>query len=308
MTLDPQVAKLLRQMAGPAITDITVDQARREMIRSSQQLGEPPELPLVEDRTVPGPNGDIPIRVYKPIDTDATLPVLVYFHGGGWVIGSIDTHDKYCRQLALAAEICIISVDYRLAPEHPYPAPADDCYAATKWIAENANELRIDAGRLAVGGDSAGGNLAAVVTLMSRDRGGPSLAFQLLIYPITDCDFDTESYLKNATGYHLTRAAMMWFWVQYVPNASQRRQQYAAPLRAENLDRLPPAFVLTAEYDPLCDEGEKYARRLEQAGNRVELRRYDGTIHGFVRRSHLLDCAQVAMTDVARSLKKNLGT
>ncbi|MEN8159131.1 MAG: alpha/beta hydrolase, partial [Myxococcota bacterium] len=234
------------------------------------------------------------------------LPALVYFHGGGWVIGSIDTHDGSCRDLANRIGCVVVSVDYRLAPENPYPAAAEDCYAATKWVSENAAAVGVDPGRIAIGGDSAGGNLTAAVALMARDRGAPALRHQLLVYPVTDADFSRPSYRENAEGYLLTTKAMEWFWGHYVPDPARRQDAYAAPLRAPDLSGLPPAFVLTAEYDPLRDEGEALAARLEQAGVPTRLTRYEGAIHGFFAMGLLAEVARRAVDDAVAELRQAL--
>ena len=281
MPVDPAVQALLDQLeeaGGPDISEQTPEQAR-EMIQgfALMQAGAP-EPPVVFDRTIPGPGGDIPVRVYAA-DGD-NLPVLVYFHGGGWVIGDIESHDGTCKQLlAELGDAVVVSVDYRLAPEHKYPAAADDCYAVAAWVAENAEQIGGDGSRIAVCGDSAGGNLSAVVSLMARDRGGPQIAAQVLHVPVTDHNYEWQSYTDNAEGYLLTRASMVWFWDHYLPNAAAGREAYASPYRADDVSSLPPALVQTAEYDPLRDEGEAYGERLREAGVEVDIHRYDGNIH-----------------------------
>lgn len=309
MPLDPQARKLLDQIAQAGIAPfhtLTPQQARDQMLIASRFVGPVEEVHALEDREVPGPEGVIPIRVYRPHDGDA-LPAVVFFHGGCWLMGDIRTHDGYCRAVANRSGTIVVSVDYRLAPEHKYPTAAEDAFAATRWVAEQAAAIGADASRIAVMGDSAGGNLAAVVALMARDRGGPPLAFQLLIYPITDFNLDTPSYRENATGFHLTRDDMVWSWGHYLRNELEGYQPYASPSRADDFRGLPPAFILTAEYDPLRDEGETYARKLEDAGVPVTLKRYDGMIHGFVRRTDLLDKAREAMSDIAATLRTALG-
>jgi acetyl esterase len=309
MPLDPGLEVVLDQLAanpGPPLHEMSVAQARA-FFEQMQTVLPRPEVKIagVEDRSIPGPAGKIPLRIYRP-EGKAPFPALVYFHGGGWVIGSIETHDASCRDLANRIGGVVVSVDYRLAPEHRYPAAAEDCYAATKWVAEHAGELGIDARRIAVGGDSAGGNLAAVVALMARDLEGPALRFQLLIYPVTDADFSRASYRENAEGYLLETKAMDWFWGHYLPEAGRRREPYAAPLRAKDLAGLPPAFVLTAEFDPLRDEGELYAKQLQQAGVAARLKRYDGAIHGFFAMGALAAVAREAVDDAAAALKAAL--
>jgi acetyl esterase len=234
------------------------------------------------------------------------MPALVFFHGGGFVICNLDTHDGPCRSIANAAGCIVVSVDYRLAPEHPYPAAAEDCHAATEWVAKNGAEFGIDTSRIAIGGDSAGGNLAAVVALMARDRGAPSLRFQLLIYPVTDYAFETDSYRENAEGYLLTRDMMRWFWNLYVPDASKAAEPYASPLRAADLSGLPPALCITAEYDPLRDEGEAYAARLREAGVAATTSRYDGLFHGFFGMSAQIDRARDAVAEATAALRAAL--
>jgi acetyl esterase len=305
MPLDPQARVVLDQMAAmglPPLGSLSPEETRRnmELRNASMPPGEP--VAKTEDRTIPGPGGEIPIRIYWPEGT-GPLPVLVYFHGGGWVLGNIASHDSTCRTLTNAAGCIVVSVDYRLAPEHKFPAAAEDSYAATVWVAEHAAEIGADPRRVAVGGDSAGGNLAAVVALMARDQGGPNLVFQLLIYPVTDFNFETPSYSENAEGYMLTRQSMEWFWGHYLNDHEQGGHPHASPLRAEKVHGLPPALVITAEYDPLRDEGEAYATRLKDAGVPVQVSRYDGMIHGFFGMSLMLDKAKDAVAEAAGSLK-----
>jgi acetyl esterase len=258
----------------------------------------------VEDRTVPGPDGDIPVRVFAPA-SDEPLPVLAYFHGGGWIRGSIETHEAACRQLANEAGILIVSVEYRLAPEAQFPGAAEDCYAVTRWLADQAGTLGGDGSRLAVGGDSAGGSLAAAVTLMARDRGGPSIAFQVLVYPVVEANFETGSYVENSTGYMLTRRDMQYYWDLYVPNGADRSNPYAAPLLAD-LSGLPPALVITAEFDPLRDEGNAYAAKLRAAEVPVEHTVYSGMIHGFFSGFAAFDQGKAAVSQAARALRDAL--
>jgi acetyl esterase len=261
------------------------------------------EVARLEERRIAGPAGEIGMRLYAP-DAPGPLPALVFFHGGGFVIGSLDSHDGVCRELANAARCAVVSVDYRLAPEHKFPAAPEDCFAATRWVAANARALGLDPARLAVGGDSAGGCLAAVAAQLCRERGGPALRFQLLVYPVTDCRFDTPSYRENAEGYLLTRSLMQWFWNHYLQDPAEGESPLASPLRAEKLDGLPPALVLTAEYDPLRDEGEAYARRLERAGVPTTLTRYDGMFHGFFGMGAAIDRSRDAIAEAARHLRK----
>ena len=305
MPLDPEARMLLDQMQGMIrpFNELSVAEARAEIAALAAAAGEPEAVARVENRTIPGPQGEIPVRIYTP-DGRAPFPVLVYFHGGGWVIGNLDTHDPLCRQLANAAGCVVVSVDYHLAPEHPYPAAAEDAYAATRWTAANAAVFGGDAARIAVGGDSAGGNLAAVVALMARDRGGPPLVFQLLVYPVTDTPAsDHPSYRENAEGYFLTRDMMHWFWNHYCERDQDVADAYLCPLRAKDLGRLPRTLVITAEFDPLRDEGEAYAARLGEAGVRVQLKRYAGMTHGFFGMGTLLAKAREATRDAADALR-----
>ena len=305
MPLDPAVRTFLDQLTAmglPAFETQTVEQARAA-IRMMSQTGPPGEpVDHVEDQRVPGPGGSIPVRIYAPAGR-RPAPALVYFHGGGWVIGGIDTHDGLCRQLANRASATVISVDYRLAPEHKFPAAVDDCFAALGWVAGNTAALGVDPSRLAIGGDSAGGNLTAVVAQLARDRGGPRLRHQVLIYPATDPVMDFPSHTENGSGYLLTREAMAWFYGHYLRTPADRTDPLAAPLRARDLAALPPALVITAEFDPLRDEGEAYAHRLEAAGVPTTLTRYDGMIHGFVGMTGFFAQARAAVDQIAAALR-----
>jgi len=307
MPLDPTLEAVLEQLSaagGPKIHEVGPEEART--FYASMQLPAP-EVPLasVEDRNIPGPEGEIPIRIYKP-EAPGPLPALLYFHGGGWVIGSIETHDASCRELADKAGCAVVSVGYRLAPEHRYPAAADDCYAATCWLAEHGAALGIDPARMAAGGDSAGGNLTAVVAQMARDRGGPQLRLQLLLYPVTDADFERPSYVENGEGYLLEAAAMRWFFDHYAPEPRQRAEPYCSPLQARDLAGLAPALVITAEFDPLRDEGEAYAERLKAAGVPTTHTRYAGMTHGFFSMSAIVDGARQAVEQAATALREAL--
>ena len=305
MSIDPQVRQLLNSVARaglPPVYELSPAAARQQMVDGSAALGDPEPIHRIRNESIPVPDGSIAIRIYHP--SGQNLPVVVYFHGGGWVMGSIETHDGYCRLLANAARAIVVSVDYRLAPEHKFPTAAEDAYTATCWASEQAEAIGGRSGPVVVAGDSAGGNLAAVVALMARDRLGPSIGGQILIYPITDCDLNTESYRAYSEGYFLTRPAMEWFWDQYCLPDTDRQQAYLSPLRSENLSDLPPGLIVTAEYDPLRDEAEAYADRLRQAGVEVELSRYAGMIHGFTRRFRLLDQARQALYEVAAMVRR----
>jgi acetyl esterase len=306
MPVHPEAQGLLDALAEaglPATEEMTVPNARAATAGFLALQGEPVEVASVLDRTVPGPAGEIPVRVYTPAG-EGPLPVVVYFHGGGWVIGDLEVVDQPCRQLASAAGAIVVSVDYRLAPEHRYPAAFDDCYAATVWVGAHAAEIGGDPARLAVAGDSAGGNLAAAVALAARDRGGPELAAQLLIYPVTDFNFGTASYQDNREGYLLTKGSMQWFWAHYLGAQDLDKDPYACPLRADSLVGLPPAYVATSEYDPLRDEGEAYARRLEEAGVAVTAKRFDGMLHGFFWMLAAVPSAAGVLDDMVGVLRK----
>ena len=306
MPLDPEAQILVKAAHAPTVIPMHLlppDKARAAMLVQTAALGPPEPVNRVEDRSIAGSDADLPIRIYTPAENKARR-ALVYFHGGGWVIGSIETHDGLCRMIANAAGCTVVSVEYRLAPEHKFPAATEDAYAAVCWAAEHAAELGADATRLAVGGDSAGGNLAAVVCLMARDRRGPPIDLQLLLYPITDHDLDTQSYLKYADGYLLTRDAMAWFWGHYLGDGADKNHPYISPLRAADLTGLPRALVMTAECDPLCSEGEGYARRLEAADVNVTLAVFPGMVHGFVRRATLLRQGRQALEQIAATLKE----
>jgi acetyl esterase len=299
MLLDPQIKTMLDQAAGanlPPLTGGTPAQARAqfETLIKTMRDGLPIEpVANVADRSIPGAAGSIPIRVYTPSGTPP-FPLLVFFHGGGWVLGDLESHDGLCRMLTNQAGSITVSVDYRLAPEAKFPAAAEDCYAATKWAAANASAIGADASRVAIAGDSAGGNLAAVVALIARDRGGPGLAFQLLVYPAIDPASDAPSQKENAKGYLLTNADMIWFWGHYLGGPQDAANPYANPLKAKWLGGLPPAMVITAGFDPLRDEGEDYAAALKKAGVPTLLKRYDSAIHGFFGPAYEIGKAAVA--------------
>ncbi len=308
MALDPQMKALLDQMAAANLQPFhkLTPQEARAARRAPQ--GEPEPVAHVEDRTIPGPGGEIPVRIYVP-KGNGPFGVLVYFHGGGWVVGNIDMTDQPCRMLTNAGRCVTISVDYRLAPEHKFPAGPEDCYAATKWAADNAAALNCDATRIAVGGTSAGATLAAAVALMARDRGGPRVAYQLLVYPATTSALDTPSHRQFAKDsyYILSRADMEWFWGHYLGSEADRANPYACPAYATTLRGVAPAFVITAEYDPLRDEGEAYAARLREEGVQVVLRRYDGVTHGFFGMPAQLDKAKAAIAEAGSALRITVG-
>jgi acetyl esterase len=307
MPLDPAAVGLLEQMeaAGlPPLNELSPPEAREAAEGFAALAGPGEDVAEVTDRSVPGPGGEVPVRVYRPANAPAPAPCLVYFHGGGWVIGTLDSTDTICRAVANRAGCVVVSVDYRLAPEHPFPAPLDDCYAALVWVAEHGTELGTDTTRLAVGGDSAGGNLAAAVALRARDENGPALRLQLLVYPVTDHGYDTASYRENGEGRLLTTDMMRWFWDHYLGSSGQGGNPLASPLRAADLAGLPPALVLTAEYDPLRDEGEAYAARLAEAGVPVTQTRYAGQIHAFWQMPGTFPAALEAADQAAAELRR----
>lgn len=273
-------------------------------------IPEPPEMSEVDNIAAPGPHGPIPLRYYRPAEVDKKepLPILVYYHGGGWVFGDLDTHDVVCRTLSNEGRCAVVSVDYRMGPEFKFPIAIDDAYAAVKWVAEEAKTLRVDPRRLAVGGDSAGGNLAAVVSLLARDvEDAPKIAYQLLIYPATDMHMTTESHRKFAEGHLLTRATMDWCQEHYLGSPADRDDWRASPLRAEKLSGLPPAYVLIAGNDPLRDEGEAYAMALKAAGVPVVLREFEGQVHGFIAMGRIMPQANQALAEMGVALKLAFG-
>ncbi len=278
MSLHPEAKAALEELCRLGGAAETVAEARAARIRMAEGLEAEP-VASVEEVGIPGPGGELKVRIYRP--EDQPLGILVYFHGGGWVVGNLDTHDASCRALANATPCVVVAVDYRLAPEHKFPAAVEDAYAATVWAFENRAGLLDRGSRVAVGGDSAGGNLAAVVALMARDQGYPKVAYQLLIYPVTDYNLDTESYRAYGEGYFLTRQKMAWYWELYLRGEADGAHPYASVLRAPDVSGVAPALVITAEYDVLRDEGEAYARRLWDAGVTAMSLRYGGMIHGF---------------------------
>jgi acetyl esterase len=309
VTLDPDAAavyKAFQEAGRPPYENGTPAEARELYLKARAVSNpEPPELAEVKPLSIPAPHGAIPARIYTPKTlrkTNGEAPCLVFYHGGGWVIGNLDSHDVVCRKLAHEGELIVISVDYRLAPEHKFPAAVDDAIAATKWIAANAKQLGIDASRLIVGGDSAGGNLAAVVSLAARD-GGPEIAGQVLIYPATDFAMKQPSHREPETSVLLTHTVIPWFCDHYLSGPADIDNWKASPARAATLAGLPPAYVLTAGADPLRDEGDDYAKRLKEAGVSVTYKHFPGQFHGFFTMGKLLNQANVAAAEIGTWLK-----
>ena len=308
MPLDP-IVKIICDQAnaqdGPPIHTLSPLEARTayEAMRPTTAQ----DLARVEDITVRGAEGPMRARLYAP-RAEAPLPVVVYLHGGGWVIGSIETHDSLCQLLAKSADCCVISLDYPLAPEHKFPSAPEAVHAALVDIKARADELRVDGRRIALAGDSAGGNITAAVAFMCRDRGGPTLAYQAMIYPVTNFSFDTDSYRDNAEGFLLTTETMRWFWDHYINEASDGANPLASPLQATDVSGVAPAYVITAEYDPLRDEGDAYAAKLEAAGVSVTHRPYDGMVHEFVRFNDFIPQGKQAVVDLGAALRKAFET
>ena len=304
--LDPAVRQLLEAAeaeGNPPLESFSPEEARKVAIESLKTAGGTPEpVRSIENLRIPGPDCNIPIRVYTP-DAPAPRPALVYFHGGGWVVCDLDTHDVVCTAIAHRAGAVVVAVDYRLAPEHKFPAAVTDSYAATAWVASNATKLGIDPKRISVGGDSAGGNLAAVVSLKSRDENGPAIALQVMIYPVTDLSsFDTQSYQEFGENHYLTKSEMEWFRGHYLRSMEDARNPHASPLLALDLGELPPALIMTAECDPLRDEGEAYAKRLADDGVPVTYTCYPGMIHPFFSLSGAIPQAFDAIQQVANAV------
>ena len=307
MPLAPEYAAMFEQLAqqepAPPLWEMTAAQGR-EMYRAMRPLN--PELAIhkSEDQNIQGSLGDIPVRVYTP-EGEGPFGILMNFHGGGWVIGDLDTSDALCREIATLAGVVVVSVDYRMAPEHIYPAAAIDAYDATVWAAANMSELNGN-GKLGVTGESAGGNLSAVVALMARDNGGPKINFQCLLYPVTDCDMSRPSYTENGEGYILETRVMQWFWDLYCPNPDQRKEAYASPILAQDLSKLPPALVVTGEFDPLRDEGEAFAKALDAAGTEATAVRYDGMVHDFMATASVFESSRKGLLATVSAFKQHL--
>lgn len=311
MTLHPgaqAVLDLIAEAGRPSFEEMTVPECREAYVNSRKAL-QPDPIDIAESRNLvmPGPAGDLALRLYRatPLEPGTLQPVIVYFHGGGWVIGDLESHDTVCRELAARSGATLISVDYRLAPEHVFPAAADDAIAATKWVADNATDLGVDADRLAVAGDSAGGNLAAVAAIAARD-GGPKVAFQALLYPVTDFDLTRKSYAENGDKPPVKTETMAWFRDLYLAKPEDQKDWRAAPIHAADLSGLAPAFVMTAGYDPLRDEGRAYADALKAAGTPCTYKCYDGQIHGFLNMARINPQTFDAFAEVSAAIKAGL--
>jgi len=306
MTLDPQAQALLdrvEQSGIPPYYRMTPEVARQFYEKACETgRGTPPEPFAVEEIDIPGPAGKLPALCYRPSEQKG-LPVLIYFHGGGYTIGSPSSHDAVCRYLCMGADCLVVSVDYRLAPEHQFPAAMEDAFAATCWVAEHADELGGDPGRLAVGGDSAGGNLSAVTCLMARNAGYPRICYQLLIYPGTDMTESFPSHRSYGDGYLLTNRLIRWFHQNYLPADTDLLDWQASPLHAQDHGNLPPALVITAGYDPLQDEGRAYAEKLAAAGVPVSFSHYEGMLHGFITQPRFIDKARAALGECSGQLR-----
>jgi acetyl esterase len=311
MPLDPQAQAFLAQAAeagAPPTEEMTPAEARVAALAYSTLGGEPEEVADLEHRFIPGPSADLPVRIYRPAGAGPEpLPALVYFHGSGWVIINIEVCDTTSRAMANRTGCVVVAVNYQKAPEHKFPIPFDDCYAATRWVSDNAAELGVDPTRLGLVGDSAGGNLAAAVALKARDLGSPAIAYQVLIYPALQYGWDTPSALANAEGYGLQRASMEWFWNHYVRSPTDGIHPYCSPLLAPDHAGLPPALIVTAEFDPLRDDGSMYAEKLEAAGVPVHLHNYEGMIHGFFWMSGIMDQGQALLDEVGKEVRAALG-
>jgi len=307
MPFDPQFQELYDRLAVQGVRPLytmTLKEARAADLAAIQaDAGTPEPVEEVIDASIPGPDGPLPVRIYRPAG-EGPLPVLVYFFGGGWTLGSIETGDAICRSLANAAGCLTVAVGYRLAPENKFPAAPNDCFAGVRWVVENAGRFGGDGSRVAVGGDSAGGNLAAAVTLMAKEADGPRLLAQLLVYPNTDQFADTPSLRENTDPLLFNDKSVRWYWDNYLASPEDGGHPLASPLRAPDHSGLPPALVITAEYDPLRDEGERYAERLRECGVPVESSRYPGMVHGFFAMAGTLDAGRRAVGQAADYLRK----
>ena len=305
MSLAPEIKAFLEAGAAaglPQVWEAPVDVIRRNTQSRPALAGPVEPIHEVINRFIPGPTADLPIRIYRPT-TNSSAPAIVYFHGGGWVLNFLDIYDASLARLANQSGTTIISVNYQKAPEHPFPVPFDDCYETLLWVIAHADELNIDPQRIGVSGDSAGANLASGVAIKARDN-KVKLAFQLLIYPCNDRDFTTDSYIKNAAGYGLSTQAMKWFWDQYLQGEAHDSNPYAIPMRADSFSNLAPAIIITAQYDPLVSDGEKYADLLKRDGVSVVYKEYPGMIHGFFTNMAVTPAARESIDFAASEVKK----
>jgi acetyl esterase len=301
MPLQPEIIEFLAAAlasGGPEVWEAPIAKIRELRMNRVALAGIPEPIYEIEHRYIAGPSSDLPIRIYRP-QWHAPLPAMVYFHGGGWVLNTLDMFDQCLRSMANKGQFIIVAVNYQKAPEHPFPIPFDDCYATTKWVFENAQSLGIDPTQIGVGGDSAGGNLAAAVALKARDTKDFSLAFQLLLYPCNDYEMKYPSAIQNAQGFGLSTRAMKWFWDEYLQHPVDKQNPYAVPAVAGNFSNLPPAIIATAEYDPLLDDGDQYADLMREAGVPVIYREYSGMIHGFVNLGSITAEAEIAQQNFA---------
>lgn len=305
MTLAPEIKAFLEagaQAGLPQVWEAPIEVIRKNTQSRPALAGPVEDVHEIINRFIPGPTADLPIRIYRPTENQ-DAPAIVYFHGGGWVLNFLDIYDASLAHLANSSGFTIISVNYQKAPEHPFPVPFDDCYATLLWVINNAKELKINPQAIGVAGDSAGGNLASAVALKARDN-QIKLSFQILIYPCNGLDFQTESYLNNATGYGLSTQAMQWFWNQYLQGDQHNNNPYAVPMAAERFTDVAPAIVITAQYDPLLSDGQRYAELLKRDGVKVIYREYEGMIHGFFTNLAVTPTASQALDFVATQIKK----
>ncbi|USD38499.1 alpha/beta hydrolase [Ferrimonas sp. SCSIO 43195] len=309
MPLDPKVDEFLQQVrdsGAKAYEEMTPAEARHLELSSDSPCREPAAVAAVEHRFIPGPSADLPIRIYRPLEGDASAelqPALVFFHGSGWMVSNIETNDGFSRALANHTGAVVVAVNYQKAPEHKFPTPMDDCYAATCWVFEHAQKLGLDSRRIGVFGDSAGGNLAAAVALRARDENGPRLACQVLVYPAVQYGWDTPSAINHGEGYLLQRASMSYYWNHYLRSPVDGLHPYCSPLRASSHEDLPPTLIACAEYDPLCDDSRLYADKLAAAGVSVEYRLYEGVIHGFIKMLGVFDQADQYLQDTGPRIR-----
>lgn len=305
MTLAPEIKAFLEagaQAGLPQVWEAPIEVIRKNTQSRPALAGPVEDVHEIINRFIPGPTADLPIRIYRPTENQ-DAPAIVYFHGGGWVLNFLDIYDASLAHLANSSGFTIISVNYQKAPEHPFPVPFDDCYATLLWVINNGKELQINPHSLGVAGDSAGANLASAVALKARDN-QIQLSFQILIYPCNGLDFQTESYLNNATGYGLSTQAMQWFWNQYLQGDQHNNNPYAVPMAAERFTDVAPAIVITAQYDPLLSDGQRYAELLKRDGVKVIYREYEGMIHGFFTNLAVTPTAREALDFVATQIKQ----